>query len=133
MIFFSRRNKNKLSWCWINSKVWVKKRANVKKLAIKNSTYFVLFSWNLVKMITSRGNYFRQILLGLDKKYGSFTNGQFLNMGPFFYSDFVIDFSHWREKLLKNIYSILLIAEMKGISYYFSLNHCLIWFCCRNE
>ena len=39
-----------------------KKRAHVQKLAIsKKSTFFVQSSWNLVKMITSCGNYFHQV------------------------------------------------------------------------
>ena len=36
------------------SKVWVKKTRHVKKLAVnKKSTFFILSSWNLVKIITS--------------------------------------------------------------------------------
>ena len=49
----------------------------------KKSTILVLSSWNLVRMINYWGN-FHQISWGLDEKCGLFTNGQFLNVGPFF-------------------------------------------------
>ena len=65
-------------------KVWVKKKAHVERLAIsKKSTIFVLSSWNVMKMISSWDDYFHQVSWGLDKKYGFFTNGQFLNVSHF--------------------------------------------------
>ena len=70
-------------------KVLVKKMRHDQKLAIsKKSTFFVLSSWNLVKIISSSDDYFPKVSWGLDKKYGSFTNGHFLNLGPFFDPDF---------------------------------------------
>ena len=69
-------------------KVWAKKTGHVQNLAKnKKSTIFVQYLWNLVKMITSRGNHFHQVSSGLDKNYGFFIDGQFLNVCFFFYSD----------------------------------------------
>ena len=49
--------------CLKISKVWGKKPGHTQKLAInKKSTIFVLSSWNSVKIITSWGNYFHQVL-----------------------------------------------------------------------
>ena len=49
----------------------------------KKFIIFVQSSWILVKMIASWGNHFQQVLRGLDKKYGFFTKGLFLKVGPF--------------------------------------------------
>ena len=47
------------------NKVWVEKTIHMQKLAIsKNSTMFVLSSWNLVKMIISWVNNFHQVPWG---------------------------------------------------------------------
>ena len=56
----------------------------------KKSTVFVLSLQNLLKMIRSGDGYFHKVSWGLDKNCGLFTNGQFLNVGPFFDSDFTI-------------------------------------------
>ena len=67
-----------------DSKVCVK-NIHIEKLAIsKKSTFFDLSSWNLVKIITIWGYHFHQVSWRLGKKCGFFTNGQFLNVGPFF-------------------------------------------------
>ena len=66
------------------AKVWAKKTGHVQKLATnKKSTIFVQSLWNLVKMITSWGNYFHQLPWGWAK------NADFSSMAKFwifFYS-----------------------------------------------
>ena len=54
-------------------KVWGNKNETFSKLASnKKSTYLVLSSWKFIKMITSWGDYFHQVLWGYDKKWGFF-------------------------------------------------------------
>ena len=68
------------------------KTRHIKKLTIsKKSTILVLFSWNFVKIITSRGDCFPQVSWGWDKKCRFCINGQFLNVSRFFSSDFSCD------------------------------------------
>ena len=70
-------------------KVWAKKPRTLPKVDhYKKSTIFVQSLWNLVKIITLWGNHFHQVSWGLDKNCGFFTNGQFLSVSGFFYSDF---------------------------------------------
>ena len=54
----------------------------------KISSFFVLSLWNLMKMIRLKDDYIHQVSWGLDKKWGYFTNGQFLSVCRFFSSDF---------------------------------------------
>ena len=49
----------------------------------EKSTIFVQFLWNFVKIITSWGNYFHQVLWGLKKNCGFFTIGQCLSVSGF--------------------------------------------------
>ena len=61
----------------------------VQQLAIsKESTYFFLSSWNLVKIITSWGDLFHQVSWEYDKKWGFLIGGWFLNVSNFFDPDF---------------------------------------------
>ena len=67
-----------------------KKNKHTQKLAIsKKSKTFVQFSWNLVKMITSWGNYFYQVSWGLDTNCGIFANGRDFSVSSFSYSDLI--------------------------------------------
>ena len=67
------------------NKVWGKKATHFQKLAVnEKSIIFVLFSWNLVKMIAPWDDYFHQVSWGLDKNCGFSTNGQFLRVSGFF-------------------------------------------------
>ena len=64
-------------------------RHNKKLATNKESTFFALFSQNMVEMITTWGDDFHQVSWGEDKKYGFFTNGQILNVSHFLFdSDF---------------------------------------------
>ena len=100
--------RNVICHVYFKHKDWVKKRAHIQKLAFsEKSTFFAQSSWNLVKIITTWGNHFHQVSWGLDKKCRFFTNGQFLNVGPFFDSDFIILF--W-----KTLISVLFRARLSS-------------------
>ena len=61
----------------------------IQKMAIsKTSTFFVLSSWMLMKIINSWGNHFHKVSWEYNKNCGFFTNGQCLSVSHFFYSDF---------------------------------------------
>ena len=63
-----------------------KKMRQAQKLAInKKSTFFVLSSWNLVKIINSWGNHFHKVSWEYNKNCGFFTNDQCFNMSRFFW------------------------------------------------
>ena len=72
-------------------------------MAPKTSTIFVQSSWNLVKMIGPWGEYFHQVSWGLDQNCRLFTDGQFLSMSVFSYSDLIF----LKLKTLKTISSIV--------------------------
>ena len=97
-----------------NLKSEIENTGHVQNLAnSKKSTFFILFPWNLVKMITSRLDYFHQVSWGLDKKFGFLTDGQFLNLSRSFPSDF--KHKVWNSNLdfakhLLKIMVLLLIA-----------------------
>ena len=46
-------------------------------------------------MISSWDDYFHQVSWGLDKKCGFLTNGQFLDVGPFFTQTLVVEVHFW--------------------------------------
>ena len=63
---------------------WNKMRHVQKLVVSKKSTFFVLSSWNLLKITILLGNHFHQILWGQYKKCGFFTYGPFFNVSHFF-------------------------------------------------
>ena len=69
------------------TKVWNKKSAHIKKLAIRRkSTVFVQSSWKLAKMITPWGIIFTKFHDNWTKTVDIFINGQILILGPSFCS-----------------------------------------------
>ena len=72
------------------------KTAHIKNLFMsKKSTIFVQSIWNLVKIFISWGIHFHQVSWGLEKNCGFFTNGYFLNVCCFFYSDLMIEIVYY--------------------------------------
>ena len=62
----------------------MRRMTHLQKSAIKTSTFSTLSSWNLMKTTASSGDSFHQVLSGLAKECGFFSNDQFLKVLRFF-------------------------------------------------
>ena len=89
---------------WLGLESEDKKTRHVQKLAInRKSTFFVRSLWNLVKIITPWDNHFHKVSWGLDKNWGFFSNGQFLSVSGFFFTQTLVTVC--KRKLVAVYYS----------------------------